>query len=137
MESCNATLTPMSFNADLQPGAKNEDVLRRSNHRLFSMQIGDLLYLAICTLPDISFAVCALACSLHAPTNLHDTMLSRDLRYLSATENLGLNFARPSSNPGLCVYSDSDWAGCEDTRQPTTGFVVTLNGIPISWRSFC
>src|SRR5262245_12192453 len=32
-------------------------------------------------------------------------------------------------------YSDADWAGDIDTRRSTTGYVVMLNGGPVSWKS--
>ena len=32
-------------------------------------------------------------------------------------------------------YSDSDWAGCPDTRRSHSGYVFHLNGGPISWMS--
>ena len=36
----------------------------------------------------------------------------------------------------VSAFSDSDWAGCEDTRKSTTGFVVLLFGsCPLSWSS--
>ncbi|KAG5457207.1 MAG: hypothetical protein BJ554DRAFT_2837 [Olpidium bornovanus] len=35
----------------------------------------------------------------------------------------------------LAVYSDSDWAGCRETRASTSGFVTQYNGGCVSWRS--
>ena len=35
----------------------------------------------------------------------------------------------------LIGYSDSNWAGCADDRQSTTGYVVYLGAGPISWCS--
>ena len=32
-------------------------------------------------------------------------------------------------------FSDSDWAGCVDTCQSTSGFVWIMNGGAICWRS--
>lgn len=135
MDACNATLTPMSTEVDLRPATESEDALRRIDHRLYRKHIGQLLYLSICTRPDISFAVCALARSLHAPTDRHRTMLRRVLRYLSASKNLGLKFTRTTADLKIKAYSDSDWAGCKGTRQSTTGFLITANGTPISWKS--
>eukprot|EP00171_Calliarthron_tuberculosum_P022843 IDg22843t1 len=38
----------------------------------------------------------------------------------------------PTSSIG---YSDSDWAGCVETRKSTEGFVFLLSGGAVSWRS--
>ena len=32
-------------------------------------------------------------------------------------------------------YTDSDWAGCEDTRKSTSGYIFLLAGGAISWKS--
>ena len=37
--------------------------------------------------------------------------------------------------PDLNVFVDSAWAGCPTTRKSTTGFVVTLLGTTINYRS--
>lgn len=134
LSNCNTTLTPMPTTADLLPKTDNEKPLSTDEHRLYRIQIGELLYLAVCTRPDIAFAVCALARSLHAPASRHLTMIRRILRYLSGTKNYGIHY---KSNDQLDVkaYSDSDWAGCTTTRKSTTGFIITVNNSPVSWKS--
>jgi hypothetical protein len=32
-------------------------------------------------------------------------------------------------------YSDADWAGCRDTKKSTSGYIFTLAGGAISWKS--
>jgi hypothetical protein len=63
------------------------------------------------------------------------------LWYLKGTKEMGLKYSRPS-NKGpmdrpnqLSGFVDSDWAGCQDTRRSTSGFVLVLNGSAISWKS--
>ena len=36
---------------------------------------------------------------------------------------------------GINAYSDSDWAGCIDTRHSTTGIIIMANDSPIGWKS--
>lgn len=91
--------------------------------------------MAICTRPDISYAVCALARSLHAPSKRHRTLIRRVFRYTSSTKQLGLHFKKAETNFKLQAYADADWGGCKGTRQSTNGVVVTINDTPISWKS--
>ncbi|TPX55785.1 DNA-directed DNA polymerase [Powellomyces hirtus] len=50
---------------------------------------------------------------------------------LDAVLELGGSF---STAPDLEGYSDSDWAGCPDSRRSTTGFVSLFGGI-VDWQS--
>ena len=56
------------------------------------------------------------------------------LRYVRGTVDLGLVLHR-SSSAKLVVYTDTDWAGCPDTRRSTSGYAVFLGGNLVSWSS--
>ena len=50
--------------------------------------------------------------------------------------HLGLFYPkRGSLSPHLHAFSDSDWAGCYDTRVSTRGFCFMLGSSCISWLS--
>jgi hypothetical protein len=98
----------------------------------FSELIGSLLYLSICTRPDIAQAVGALARYMSAPTQEHWTAALGILRYLNGTRDYRLTFSGCSDLVGYC---DSDYAGNVDTRKSTTGFTFLLGGGVISWCS--
>ncbi|CAL1401005.1 unnamed protein product [Linum trigynum] len=58
----------------------------------------------------------------------------RILRYLKNAPGQGLFF--PSNNSlDLVANREADWGGCQSTRRSTTGYVVTLDGVPVSWRT--
>jgi histone deacetylase 1/2 len=95
--------------------------------------VGSLQYLTI-TRPDLSFAVNSVCQFLSHPTTTHMQAVKRILRYVAGTIHHGLRF-QPSSDKSLIAFSDSDWAGCPDTRRSTTGFVIFYAGIPVSWVS--
>ena len=58
------------------------------------------------------------------------------LRYMKGTTSHGLVFG---GNDGLSCklvgYCDSDYAGDRDHRKSTSGYVFTLGGTTIGWRS--
>lgn len=54
------------------------------------------------------------------------------LRFLRGTLDMGLVYGEGHPMEG---WVDADFAGDKATRKSTTGFVFTLNGAAISWRS--
>ena len=101
----------------------------------FSYQniVGALLYLALNTRPDISYAVGVLARFNTYPNFRACKALVRLLIYLRSTPEVGIQFRNDDLN--LFAYSDADWAGDLDTRRSTTGYIVYAAGGPIAWQS--
>ena len=99
----------------------------------YSELVGSLLYLSVCTRPDITNAVGALARYSAAPTKAHWEAATTVLRYLGGTRQYGLKYG--CSSTGLVGYVDSDFAGDVDSRRSTTGYAFIFNGAAISWSS--
>jgi hypothetical protein len=98
----------------------------------FRAMIGSLVYLMVCTRPDIAHAVQRLSCHLHAPRIPHLLGAKRVLRYLSGTTTWGIQFG--SGEPTLVGYCDASWATRPD-RRSTTGFLWTFHGGLLMWKS--
>ncbi|XP_049389655.1 uncharacterized mitochondrial protein AtMg00810-like [Solanum stenotomum] len=100
---------------------------------IFRQLVGSLNYLTI-TRPDISFAVQQVSQFMQAPHHLHLVAVRRIIRYLLGTSTRGLFF--PSGSPiRLNSFSDSDWAGCPDTRRSVSSWCMFLGESLISWKS--
>lgn len=93
---------------------------------------GTLLYLAVCTRPDISFAVGRLSRFVAAPTADHLAAAKATLRYLKGSATLGLTYGCKQEMTG---YTDADYVGDKDSRRSATGYVFVLSGAAISWLS--
>ena len=61
-------------------------------------------------------------------------MVKKALRYVQGTKDLMLTYRR-SDSLEIRGYSDADFAGDKDDRKSTSGYVFTLAGGTISWKS--
>ena len=129
MLDAKALSTPLSPNTKL---TKEGEPLDRETFG-YAQLIGSLMYLSVCTRPDIAQAVGALARYMAQPTTAHWQAGKGVLRYLAGTAQLGITYG--GHEPGLEAYTDADYAGDIDTRRSTTGYVYVLNGGAISWSS--
>ena len=97
--------------------------------------VGTILYLNICTRPAISYAISTLAKFNTKPTFTACKALVRVAKYLynSRTDRLALGGG--AKLPHIVSYSDSDWAGCLDTRYSRSGHIVFMGNGPVVWYS--
>lgn len=95
--------------------------------------VGSLMYLMVCTRPDLSYLVQQLSQFLSNPGPDHRAAAVKGLRYLKATANYGIVLGGQPSSPILHAYSDSDYANCPDTRRCVGGYITFLHNSPISW----
>jgi len=133
----------------LNPGRKLEGTCDTADEEVdetvYRSMIGSLMYLMLCTRPDITFVVGALSRYSSLPRTSHMNAAKHLLRYVKKTAHIGLRLG-PFATKDLCpiLYSDADWAGDLDTRKSTGGYVCVLTegdtqGEPIlsavSWSS--
>ena len=121
--------TPMDYSTQLQ--ATMGDPLSAEASSSYHHLVGRLIYL-MNTRPDIAHVVQQLSQYMAHPTTAHSQAASRVLRYLKGTPGSGI-FATGSLQ--FKAFSDSDWAGCHDTRRSIIGFSVYLDNSIISWCS--
>ncbi|KAL7148155.1 hypothetical protein ABFS83_06G159100 [Erythranthe nasuta] len=70
------------------------------------------------------------------PGNAHWIALKSLLKYLKGTCCLGILYKRDKED-GFAVqgFVDSDYAGCVDTRKSLSGYIYTVHGGVVSWKS--
>ena len=138
MAECNPSSTPMDSGTvhDLIAAADGYEASITLT-RDYQSIIGGLMFAAICTRPDIAFAVSRLSRYCSNPTELHYTAAKRVLRYLKGSSNYRINYTGSADrHPQLIGYCDADWAQDKDCkRKSTSGYVFIMFGGAISWQS--
>lgn len=127
MAECAPVETPLPLQLDKVTG-QNEPFVQPTYFRSLA---GKLQYLTL-TRPDIQYAVNYVCQKMHAPTVADFTNLKRILRYLKGTTSFGLHITANTSFK-LYGFSDSDWAGCRETRCSTGGLCTFIGSNIISW----
>lgn len=96
--------------------------------------VGSLMYLAVGTRPDISFALDRASRSLCQPKESDLAPVTHIFKYLRGTITYGIVYERKLKFSLEC-FSDSDYAGCPITRRSTSGFVLNFGSGAISCSS--
>jgi hypothetical protein len=131
-----SVLTPLEAKQPLVESPES-DLLNEADAAEYRSAVGALIYLMVCTRPDLAFALSRLSKFVAKPGSRHAAALKRVLRYLRGTMDLGISFnvPTPGSSSRLVGYTDSDFAADLNNRRSTSGFVFLLNGGPIAWKS--
>ena len=136
MDKCSASVVPIQkgdkFSLNQCP--KNELERKQMEQIPYASIVGSLMYAQTCTRPDISFAVGMMGRYQSNPGIEHWKAAKKVLRYLQGTKDHMLTYKR-SDHLEVIGYSDSDFAGCVDSRKSTFGYLFLLAGGAISWKS--
>ena len=136
MENCSDSVAPIQKGDkfSLMQCPKNEWERKEMERIPYASAVGSLMYAQTCTRPDISFAVGMLGRYQSNPGMDHWKAAKKVMRYLKGTKEYMLTFRR-SDHLEVIGYSDSDFAGCIDSRKSTFGYLFLLAGGAISWKS--
>ena len=116
--------------------------------KLYQRIIRYYIYAITQTRPDITFAVQFLSRSLQQPLSYHLNAAKNLLRYLKGTKNLAINYGIPLTGPISDIvkdipynpllplrFSDSDFTSDKITNKSTYGYLFTMAGGPVNWKS--
>ncbi|KAG5733847.1 hypothetical protein E4T56_gene4918 [Termitomyces sp. T112] len=99
---------------------------------------GALLYLALCTCPDIAYAVGVLCRFNACPGPKHWQAVKHLMRYVRGTLDYKIEYsadAAASSPSPFVAFADADHGGNLDNGRSTTGSILLVAGGAVSWMS--
>nr|KYP55110.1 Retrovirus-related Pol polyprotein from transposon TNT 1-94 [Cajanus cajan] len=100
----------------------------------YAFALNSLIYVQVCTRPDIVFAINVIGIYLSDPGLGHWKAVKMVFRYLQETKDHMLTYKK-FDQLQVIFYSDSDFVDCPDDRKSTSGFVFIMVGGSISWKS--
>ena len=132
--------TPARDSITLHKGQspQTEEEKQRMEKVPYRQVLGSLMWLAVCTRPDLAQALGACARFCAAPGEEHWKALKWILRYLIGTKDLCIKYGSPVKDMPfgpLHGNVDSSWGDDRDDRKSTTGYNFFSYGGPIVWRS--
>jgi len=93
---------------------------------------GSVLWPAIISRPDVSFAIGLLTQFMQNPSEEHWKAIRRVIKYLHTTKNLWLTFGGP--NAQILGFTDADWAS-QAHRHSISGFAFKIGCGAVTWSS--
>jgi hypothetical protein len=112
---------------------KTQEEIEYMSRVPYSSAVGSLMYVMVCTRPDISHAVGVVSRYMKNLGKEHWEVVKWILRYLRGISTHALCFE--GSYIFLQGYVDSNMAGDKDSRRSTTWYVFTIGGTTVSWIS--
>ncbi|XP_055843722.1 uncharacterized protein LOC129910383 [Episyrphus balteatus] len=129
MLDCNPVKTPMEKGLQLEANITGQEL-----HKPYRELLGSIMYIMLCSRPDICYAVSFMGRYQQNPSEVHWQHLKRIVRYLQGTKSLKLNF-NSTQDPPVIGYADADWASDIVDRKSVSGYVFQVYGSSVSWCS--
>lgn len=132
MEDSNPSLTPMTKDRLDQDTASHT---KKPDETIpYQNLVGALQHAVRSTRPDINFATNFASTKNKSYTSTDWKAAKRILSYLKGTKEAAISYGIKKELI-LTGYVDADWAGDKLDRKSTSGYVFTLAGGAISWKS--
>ncbi|KAK2425531.1 secreted RxLR effector protein [Trifolium repens] len=137
MSNSKAVTTPLAnhFKLTLDQCPKSDSEIEYMSKVPYVSAVGCLMYAMVCTRPDLAPVVSQVCKFMSKPGKHHWEAVKWIFRYLKGTTGHGIMFSSEKCDPSVVGYVDSHYAGDMDDRRSTTGYVFTLAGGPICWKS--
>ncbi|KAJ1519127.1 hypothetical protein ONE63_011270 [Megalurothrips usitatus] len=119
--------TPIEYGLKLEKSDKCDKSIP------YQEAIGGLLYLSLCTRPDIAYSVNYLSRFCNGYSKEHWKAVQRIFRYLRGTMDYGVKYSE--SEEDVIGYCDASFGNDCTERKSVSGYAVTLSNGAISWES--
>jgi len=119
------------FNLSLILFPNNKEEKYYISHIPYASEVGSLMYVMVCTRPNIDHVVGVVYRYMKNPSKEHWETVKWVSKYLRGTSSYCITYNRCSDS--ICGYIDSNFASDLDKRRYTSGYVFTLAGRCICW----
>ena len=138
MKNCKPVTTPIPahYKPSTVKGELPEEEEKFVQKVPYSNAVGSLMYSMIGTRPDIAYGVSLVSRFMSKPSKDHWKTVKSLLRYLKGTVEVGLVYESKGVEES-CIqgYCDSDYTADLDKRRSLTGYIFTIGGNVVSWKS--
>ncbi|KAJ9553261.1 hypothetical protein OSB04_017306 [Centaurea solstitialis] len=101
----------------------------------YASAIGSIMYAMLCTRPNVAYSVSVTSRYQQNPGEPHWVAVKNILKYLRRTKEMFLVFGGAEDEISVTGYSDASFQTDRDDFRSQSGYVFTLNGGAISWKS--
>ncbi|KAJ9557932.1 hypothetical protein OSB04_012546 [Centaurea solstitialis] len=101
----------------------------------YASAIGSIMYAMLCTRPDVAYSLSVTSRYQQNPGEPHWVAVKNILKYLRRTKDMFLVFGGYENEISVIGYSDASFQTDRDDFRSQSGYVFTLNGGAISWKS--
>ena len=136
MKDCSTSVTPIMkvYRFNLNQCPKHDIEKEQMKNIPYALVVGSIMHVQVYNRPDIAFVVSMLGRYQSNPGMDHWRATNKVLRYLQGTKEYMLMYKR-TDNLEIIGYSNSNFAGCVDSRKSISGYIFMFAGGNVSWRS--
>ncbi|KAJ9553210.1 hypothetical protein OSB04_017255 [Centaurea solstitialis] len=101
----------------------------------YASAIGSIMYAMLCTRPDVAYSVSVTSRYQQNPGEAHWVAVKNILKYMRQTKEMFLVFGGSKDEISVTGYTDASFQTDRDDFKSQSGYIFTLNGGAISWKS--
>ena len=137
MQDSKRGLLPMSHGIKLSKSQcpTTKDERERMDKIPYASAIGSIVYVMLCTRPDVSYALSMTSRFQSDPGECHWIAVKNILKYLRRTKDIFFIYGGQKGKLVIIGYTDAGFQSYLDDFRSQSGLVFCLNRGVVSWRS--